>query len=173
TIRTTHKETCIKFSKIIYNDYFLNYNHIKKSILSKTGFAVFPDAFENYWTIFAFDPPMYQLDSRADFLKLKEFYCSICGDRHKKKTHIIVKSLHLSLRSEYKTKNFERSDECIDLTMLCFYVSMYTKTSRNNASIFNLSSFFGSKVNLVRAFGRSFLKYPIVFKSTVMFNFQF
>ncbi|KAE9526558.1 hypothetical protein AGLY_013206 [Aphis glycines] len=57
TIRTTHKEPCIKFSsffghpKFFYRhfkkkftkeskiDLFLNYNHIKKSIRSKTGFA--------------------------------------------------------------------------------------------------------------------------------------
>ncbi|KAF0760281.1 Sec23 trunk domain-containing protein, partial [Aphis craccivora] len=42
---------------------FLIYNHIKKSIWSKTGFALFPDAFENYWKFFTFDHPKYQLDS--------------------------------------------------------------------------------------------------------------
>ncbi|KAE9526917.1 hypothetical protein AGLY_013565 [Aphis glycines] len=57
TIRTTHKEPCIKFSsffghpKFFYRHFkkkftkeskmsvFLNYNHIKKSIRSKTGFS--------------------------------------------------------------------------------------------------------------------------------------
>ncbi|KAF0753125.1 Uncharacterized protein FWK35_00017574 [Aphis craccivora] len=45
----------------------------------------------------------------------------------------------------------ERSDKCIDFTML---------TYRNNALIFNFSSFSGSKVNLVSAFGRSFFEIP-------------
>ncbi|KAF0752577.1 Uncharacterized protein FWK35_00027451 [Aphis craccivora] len=41
----------------------------------------------------------------------------------------------------------------------------FTITLRNNASIFNFSSFSSSKVNLVGALRRSFLKFPIVFKS--------
>ncbi|KAF0762429.1 Uncharacterized protein FWK35_00009700 [Aphis craccivora] len=46
-------------------------------------------------------------------------------------------------------KHSERSDECIDFTMLC--ESVYTRTCRNNGSIFNYSSFSDSKVNLVGA----------------------
>ncbi|KAF0758222.1 Uncharacterized protein FWK35_00012493 [Aphis craccivora] len=44
-------------------------------------------------------------------------------------------------------KNSERSHECIDFTMLCFlfiyyfFVSVYTRTCQNNASIFNFSNF--------------------------------
>ncbi|KAF0765173.1 Uncharacterized protein FWK35_00032176 [Aphis craccivora] len=41
--------------------------------------------------------------------------------------------------------------------MLCFFfffVSVYTRTCRNNDSIFNFSSFSDLKVNLVGALGR-------------------
>ncbi|KAF0764488.1 Uncharacterized protein FWK35_00016520 [Aphis craccivora] len=39
--------------------------------------------------------------------------------------------------------------------MLCvFFMSVYSITSLNNASIFNFSSFSGSKMNLVGALGR-------------------
>ncbi|KAF0773282.1 Uncharacterized protein FWK35_00010573 [Aphis craccivora] len=56
-----------------------------------------------------------------------------------------------------KTKNSEQSDECIDFTSyVFFFVSIYTRTFRNNASIFNFSTFSGSKVNLVGALGRSY-----------------
>ncbi|KAE9544483.1 hypothetical protein AGLY_000024 [Aphis glycines] len=63
----------------------------------------------------------------------------------------------------------ERSDKCIDFIMLCvfFFVSVYTRRMcRNNASIFNFSSFSGLKVNLVGALGGHSLKFPIIFKST-------
>jgi len=38
----------------------------------------------------------------------------------------------------------ERSDECIDFTMMCvfFYVSVYSITNRNNASISNFGGGF-------------------------------
>ncbi|KAF0768807.1 Uncharacterized protein FWK35_00017209 [Aphis craccivora] len=38
----------------------------------------------------------------------------------------------------------ERSDECIDFTMLCvfFFVSVYTRKCRNNASISNFGGDF-------------------------------
>ncbi|KAF0751022.1 hypothetical protein FWK35_00023533, partial [Aphis craccivora] len=62
TIRTTHKEPYIEFSNNTYIN-FLIYNHIKKSIWSKTGFAVFPDAFENYWKFFTVESLKYQLHS--------------------------------------------------------------------------------------------------------------
>jgi len=59
----------------------------------------------------------------------------------------------------------ERSDEWIDFTMMCFiiFLSVYTISSRNSASIFNFSILFDRKVNLVGALGKS--KFPIVFKS--------
>ncbi|KAE9537279.1 hypothetical protein AGLY_006302 [Aphis glycines] len=48
-----------------FGENFKYLHKIKLSNLSKTGFAVFPDAFENYWKIFTFDPPppKYQLNS--------------------------------------------------------------------------------------------------------------
>ncbi|KAF0746232.1 Uncharacterized protein FWK35_00031401 [Aphis craccivora] len=51
--------------------------------------------------------------------------------------------------------------------MLCvifFCVSVYTKTCRNNALIFNFSSFSDSKVILVGALGRSFFEFPNIFQ---------
>ncbi|KAF0749706.1 Uncharacterized protein FWK35_00023694 [Aphis craccivora] len=42
---------------------------------------------------------------------------------------------------------------------MCVRVSVYTRTYRNNASIFHYSSFSGSKVNLVGAL-RSFFEFP-------------
>ncbi|KAF0769314.1 Uncharacterized protein FWK35_00024423 [Aphis craccivora] len=61
--------------------------------------------------------------------------------------------------------DFKRSNECIDFTMLCvcfvfFFVSVYTRACRNNASTFNFSCFSGSKVNLVGALGWSFFEFP-------------
>ncbi|KAF0712888.1 Uncharacterized protein FWK35_00022150 [Aphis craccivora] len=37
----------------------------------------------------------------------------------------------------------------LSITMLCFFLSVYTITCRNNASNFNFSSYSGSKMNLV------------------------
>ncbi|KAF0699214.1 Uncharacterized protein FWK35_00033888 [Aphis craccivora] len=45
-----------------------------------------------------------------------------------------------------------------------FFVCVYTRRCRNNASIFNFSSFSGSKVNLVGALGRSFFEIPNSFQ---------
>ncbi|KAF0732006.1 Uncharacterized protein FWK35_00019247, partial [Aphis craccivora] len=54
----------------------------------------------------------------------------------------------------------ERSDECVDFTMLCvFFVSVYTRTCRNNTSISNLGCGFRYQKEL------SFSNFPIVFKS--------
>ncbi|KAF0766604.1 Uncharacterized protein FWK35_00003584 [Aphis craccivora] len=50
----------------------------------------------------------------------------------------------------------------IDFTMLCVFCVcvcvLYTRTCRNNASIFSFDSFSGSKVNLVDALRRSFFE---------------
>ncbi|KAF0758492.1 Sec23 trunk domain-containing protein, partial [Aphis craccivora] len=105
-IRNLHKHL-VKISSI-YSDYFLNYNHTKKSILSKTGFAVFPDAFENYWTFFTFDHLKHQLDSlsyqkQISFFKIEALLLLQNVVTDQKKKHIIVKSIHSSLRSEPKT----------------------------------------------------------------------
>ncbi|KAF0763536.1 Uncharacterized protein FWK35_00012703 [Aphis craccivora] len=56
----------------------------------------------------------------------------------------------------------ERSDECIDLTMLCCV--FFFLTCRNNASIFNPSSFSGLKVNRVGGLRRSFFEIPNSFQ---------
>ncbi|KAF0759092.1 Uncharacterized protein FWK35_00036656, partial [Aphis craccivora] len=45
-----------------------------------------------------------------------------------------------------------------------FFVFVYTRTCRNNVSIFNFSSFSDSKVNLVDALGRSFFEIPNSFQ---------
>ncbi|KAF0756364.1 Uncharacterized protein FWK35_00009443 [Aphis craccivora] len=60
-------------------------------------------------------------------------------------------------------KNSERSDECIDLTKLCvfFFLSMYTRTYRNNAQISN----FGGGFRFLVHWACHFLNFPIVFKS--------
>ncbi|KAF0706225.1 Uncharacterized protein FWK35_00022160 [Aphis craccivora] len=58
--------------------------------------------------------------------------------------------------------NSERSDECIVFPMLCvfFFVCLYTRKCRNNASISNFGGGFNSKTNLVGALGRSFFEFP-------------
>ncbi|KAF0763469.1 Uncharacterized protein FWK35_00011183 [Aphis craccivora] len=48
----------------------------------------------------------------------------------------------------------ERSDECIDFTMMCvlfffFFVSVYSITSRNNAPILNYGGGSDVKVNIL------------------------
>ncbi|KAF0767747.1 Sec23 trunk domain-containing protein [Aphis craccivora] len=75
SINSSKKDKSLSLRYYLYTEKnFLNYNHKKKSIWSKTGFAykfpffcyffrVFPDDFENYWKFFTFDPPKYQLDS--------------------------------------------------------------------------------------------------------------
>jgi len=50
----------------------------------------------------------------------------------------------------------ERNNECTDFIMMCvflflYYLSLYTISSRNSASIFNFSVFSGGKENLVGA----------------------
>ncbi|KAF0767325.1 Uncharacterized protein FWK35_00008394 [Aphis craccivora] len=37
---------------------------------------------------------------------------------------------------------FRRSDECIDFTMLCFFLCVYTRTCRNNATTLNFGGGF-------------------------------
>jgi len=53
------------------------------------------------------------------------------------------------------------------LTMMCvfviFFICSMTISSRNNASIFNVSILFDRKQNLVGALKRS--KFPVIFKS--------
>ncbi|KAF0761938.1 Uncharacterized protein FWK35_00008337 [Aphis craccivora] len=47
------------------------------------------------------------------------------------------------LKVKIKLKHFERSDECIDFTMMCVFLSiLYSITSRNNASVSNFGSGF-------------------------------
>ncbi|KAF0770412.1 Uncharacterized protein FWK35_00027372 [Aphis craccivora] len=53
----------------------------------------------------------------------------------------------------------EWSDVLI-LQCCVFFVSVYMRTCRNNGSIFNFSSFSGSKVNLVGALGGHFFEIP-------------
>ncbi|KAF0754577.1 Uncharacterized protein FWK35_00015115 [Aphis craccivora] len=43
-------------------------------------------------------------------------------------------------------------------------MSVYTRTCRNNVSIFNFNSFSGLKVNLVGALRRSFFEFPNSFQ---------
>ncbi|KAF0703700.1 Sec23 trunk domain-containing protein, partial [Aphis craccivora] len=76
---------------------FLVCNHIKKSFWSKTGFAVFPDAFENYWKFFTFDPLKYQLDSlsyqkQSPLFKIEALLLlqNVVTDKKKKHTSLAV-----------------------------------------------------------------------------------
>ncbi|KAF0762652.1 Uncharacterized protein FWK35_00025399 [Aphis craccivora] len=52
--------------------------------------------------------------------------------------------------------------------MLCvfiyFFVSVYTRTCRNNVSISNFGVVFDRKMNLVGALGRSFFEFPNSFQ---------
>jgi len=58
---------------------------------------------------------------------------------------------------DFRIFNSERSVECIDFNMMSylflFFVSVYTISSQNNASILNFSILFDGKVNLVGALG--------------------
>ncbi|KAF0762621.1 Uncharacterized protein FWK35_00028169 [Aphis craccivora] len=60
----------------------------------------------------------------------------------------------------------EQSDECINFTMLCVYVCLCTRERVKIMFQFQtLVVVSDSKINLDGALGRSFLKFPIVFKS--------
>ncbi|KAF0755250.1 Uncharacterized protein FWK35_00015292 [Aphis craccivora] len=81
----------------------------KNSRFSVTFLGFFPDAFENYWKFFTFDTPKYQLDSlsyqkQGPLFKIEALLLlqNVVTDTHTKKTHIIVKSIYSSLRSESK-----------------------------------------------------------------------
>ncbi|KAF0770929.1 Uncharacterized protein FWK35_00008552 [Aphis craccivora] len=68
-------------------------------------YKVFPDVFENYWTFFTFDPPKYQLDSlsyqkQGSLFKIEALLLLQNVVTDTKKTYIIVKSIHSSLRSK-------------------------------------------------------------------------
>ncbi|KAF0762275.1 Sec23 trunk domain-containing protein [Aphis craccivora] len=60
----------IKLMKNLKTPIFL-YRYLKENLWETScsifnpyeNFKVFPDAFENYWEYFTFDPPKYQLDS--------------------------------------------------------------------------------------------------------------
>ncbi|KAE9542780.1 hypothetical protein AGLY_002691 [Aphis glycines] len=62
--------------------------------------------------------------------------------------------------------NSERSDECIDFTMMCvfFFVSVYNIWSSKNASIFEFSPSLKSKLNLVGTLGGQKLKINLTFQ---------
>ncbi|KAF0764026.1 Uncharacterized protein FWK35_00013304 [Aphis craccivora] len=56
---------------------------------------VFPDAFENYWKFFTFDPPKYQLDSlsyqkQGSFFKIEALLLlqNVVTDKKKKHTSL-------------------------------------------------------------------------------------
>lgn len=68
--------------------------------------------------------------------------------------------------------NLSGADECIDFTMMYvlffLFVSVYTISNQNNATIFNFCILFDGKLNLVGALGRSksqsFIYFIIGFK---------
>ncbi|KAF0766387.1 Uncharacterized protein FWK35_00004203, partial [Aphis craccivora] len=91
----------------------LSINSSKKILegkLMENLVLVFPDAFENCWKFFTFDPPKYQLHSlsyqkQGPLFKIEALLLLQNVDTKKKKIkkkHIIVKSIHSSLRSESK-----------------------------------------------------------------------
>ncbi|KAE9534010.1 hypothetical protein AGLY_008746, partial [Aphis glycines] len=100
---------------------FLSYSKIKNSILTKTGFA------------------------RAEVKKRSIFTALNVVDRHKKKTHIIVKSIHSSLRSESKTAS---------LLMLCYedHDTMHTLETHLTFTIGELLNLVKTIIALKRIF---------------------
>ncbi|KAF0750090.1 Uncharacterized protein FWK35_00035687 [Aphis craccivora] len=61
----------------------------------------------------------------------------------------------------------ERSDECIDFTMcVFFFVSVYTRTYRNNARISNFGGSFQFLIESSWCIGEVIFNFTIVFKST-------
>ncbi|KAE9523942.1 hypothetical protein AGLY_015589 [Aphis glycines] len=76
TIKTTHQEPCIKFSKLFGHPKIF-YRHFKKNFSKKSKISVIPLT-----------------------LTFGENFNSAALRHTKKKTHIIVKSIHSSLRSE-------------------------------------------------------------------------
>ncbi|KAF0751757.1 Uncharacterized protein FWK35_00020567, partial [Aphis craccivora] len=80
---------------------------------------------------------------------------------------IIEKCDDLNIRF-YCLDDSERSDECIDFTMFCFFFFMCLCT-RERVEIMlqfqTLGVVSDRKMNLVGALGGHFLKFPIVFKS--------
>ncbi|KAF0766377.1 Uncharacterized protein FWK35_00009426 [Aphis craccivora] len=82
----------------------------KKINRYRYAISVIPDAFENYWKFFTFDPPKYQLNSlsyqkQGPLFKIGALLLLqnvVTDTKKKKKPHIIVKSIHSSLRSESK-----------------------------------------------------------------------
>ncbi|KAF0746001.1 Uncharacterized protein FWK35_00033765 [Aphis craccivora] len=89
------------------------------------------------------------------YLAYLEYKRIITMNKHYNSPHIFHSLSLLVLDSE-------RSYECIDFTMLCVFFLCLNVS--NNASIFNFSSFSGSKVNLVGALGRSFFEIPNSFQ---------
>ncbi|KAE9523860.1 hypothetical protein AGLY_015748 [Aphis glycines] len=61
------------------------------------------------------------------------------------KKRILKKELPTHIRLIQAQSNSERSDECIDFTMIFFFVSVYSITSRNNAPISNYGGGFRCK----------------------------
>ncbi|KAE9527069.1 hypothetical protein AGLY_013717 [Aphis glycines] len=103
--RVNHYNACVKFEtneryhfirKTILNEDDLNWFCVKIPIFCHF-FVVFPDCFENVWTFLTFGlyyaPKIFTLSSETT----PELWCT------QTRSHIIVKSIHSSLRSEFKT----------------------------------------------------------------------
>ncbi|KAF0771990.1 Uncharacterized protein FWK35_00000276 [Aphis craccivora] len=94
---------------------------------------------------------MQKLDSIKFFLKkiksyvIQEFpYNDMILDFWDTHTYFLVTTFGNIKYIYYILMNSERSDGCIDFTMLCFFffVSVYTRTCQNNASISNFGGGF-------------------------------
>ncbi|KAE9530684.1 hypothetical protein AGLY_011146 [Aphis glycines] len=95
TIKTTHKESCIKFSKLFGHSKIF-YQHFKKNFLKKSKISQEKK--------FDFDVNWFCVKNPGLKSKIEAFLLlqMLSTDTKKKKTHIIVKSIHSSLRSESK-----------------------------------------------------------------------
>ncbi|KAE9543947.1 hypothetical protein AGLY_001925 [Aphis glycines] len=127
-----HKEPCIKFSNntnikhlvkvlSIYSYYFLSYSKIKLSILSKTGFAVFLMLLNTIGNFLLLTPQKSGLSLKIEALLLLQNVMTETKKKKikKNKTHIIVKSIYSSLRSESKsTQLFQNSKKEVVLNSL-------------------------------------------------------
>ncbi|KAE9544602.1 hypothetical protein AGLY_000144 [Aphis glycines] len=145
TIKTTHKEPCIKFSKL-FGHPTIFYRHFKKNFSKKSKISVilltltFGDNFNDYYNHKKnrFSRKLvFRKNCRFSYeigalFRLVMLYTDTKKNKKKKKTHIIIKSIHSSLRSESKNvvtlsnrPRLTSEGMCIESTMNQLLFSTY------------------------------------------------
>ncbi|KAE9544124.1 hypothetical protein AGLY_001813 [Aphis glycines] len=169
TIKTTYKEPCIKFSKLFGHPKIF-YRHLKKNFSKKIeNFSVQ----QGYSLLHRKPPPYFEIGA---LFRLVMLYTDTIKNKKKKHTHIIVKSIHSSLRSESKIRttesNLNKGLKCMTSALLCEFCQKNTTKfvkSQKYSNHFVVLAVRCSKASLVKIFpGKTHYNKSILLRLSVL-----